>query len=383
LRGVLNLEEKNIDQAFMDLKKIMSSAEWDGNKYSGQQSEEDHRLDLFYATNYMSARGSGLSDEAYLNLKEGYCYLVVNSYQKAKISFNKSLKIEKSAIAWFFKGIAYEHTEKHDSAYYCYGESLLLDEENFDALKKRAIYNYALNDYKKTFADMDKMIALHPEKMVTYKLRGIMRIKWKDYAGAIMDLTKCLNADSSDLELLVNRGFCQQKLNSPEAAYADYRLALQKGFNERELYDTCLEGYIVLKDTLNLLETLTEYRTRFREIAYPCVVSVRYFKLLDMPDSVRKYALEAKGKLYYIRTDRIRIERDIAILDYQDKHYAQALETMNSSISENPNDLELRYYRAKTYYEMGDYAKAKKDFSFLKEAGYLDSKDYYDRLVKK
>jgi tetratricopeptide (TPR) repeat protein len=350
LRGVLNLEEKNIDQAFMDLKKIMSSAEWDGNKYSGQQSEEDHRLDLFYATNYMSARGSGLSDEAYLNLKEGYCYLVVNSYQKAKISFNKSLKIEKSAIAWFFKGIAYEHTEKHDSAYYCYGESLLLDEENFDALKKRAIYNYSLNDYRKTFADMDKMIALHPEMMVTYKLRGIMRIKWKDYAGAIMDLTKCLNADSSDLELLVNRGFCQQKLNSPEAAYADYRLALKKGYNEREVYITCLEGYVELKDTLNLFETLTEYRTRFHEIADPCVVSVKYFKLLDMPDSVRKYALEANGKLYYKRVDRVRIERDIAILDYQDKHYAQALETMNSSISENPNDLELRYYRAKKDY---------------------------------
>ena len=68
-----------------------------------------------------------------------------------------------------------------------YDKALTLDDDIFDAHKKRSVYRIELKDWRGANRDFEDMFRLQPKSPVTYRLRGFARSHEGNYKGAIDD----------------------------------------------------------------------------------------------------------------------------------------------------------------------------------------------------
>src|SRR6187549_511865 len=114
----------------------------------GAQTMLDKQIDLQAATHYLIRTGYGLKNETFSHLKKGYCFLLAARKKEALDALTAAEKIEPTAPVFFLKAIAYEHLNNHPSAFQYYSLALGLDNDIFDAHKKRSIYFMELKDWK-------------------------------------------------------------------------------------------------------------------------------------------------------------------------------------------------------------------------------------------
>jgi tetratricopeptide (TPR) repeat protein len=377
LRALLYLDLKDYDKAFNDLKKVISKRSDDENLFEGLQSIHDKQLDLQFAVSYITRTIYGLQDEAASPLKKGFCLMAMERRREAIVDLKNSYKAQPSALALFLTGLAFEHSKTHDSAYHYYDRALLMDNDIFDAHKKRAIYRSELRDWKGANKDFEEMIRIEPGLIVTYRLRAMIRLQYDDFYGAMIDFSRYLKGDSSDHQIYFYRAFCQKSVKDFKGANKDLRKALAINPDVYDLYEHMVESDLILKDTAHVLETIQSCEAKFGLKMY--LFSTRARILIAQ----KKFA-KAREELNRITADKWQFQlltpletSTVYFLDgwveFHQKDFKSALKKFNKSIDLNQENYEALYYRSKIFSQLGETSKAIKDLEILSAANYEDA----------
>jgi tetratricopeptide (TPR) repeat protein len=374
IRGAFYTDRGEFDKAFIDLKKIGSSIDRDENNFRGNQSRADRTLDIQFATTYLGRTAYGLSDDALESLKKGFCYLFTDNYPKATDAFRHSQQLQPSAVATFFRALVFEHSGKHDSAYHYYNQALAIDNDIFDAHKKRAIYRSELKDWKGAYKDFTEMERLEPTMKVTYRLRGFIRIHFKDYYGVILDMTKYIKYDTNDLEVYLMRAHAFEQVKDLKGANGDYRIALEKAGrkNRYQTYHSLIMTDLALGDTTHASQVL-----ELCEAKYILDPDLRLLRIRLLIEQNNLYLAELNVKKWapvYENYTNQKPSGEMSFLEglmaFRLKNYPLAIRHFTRALKIDPEQKEARYFRGRAHLEEGKVESAIKDLRILAEQGY-------------
>jgi len=246
LRGCASIAAKNYDQAYADLKKSLMSNEENTDRFAGQQTLLDKRIDLQSVIYYMEREMFGFSDKDISNLKKGFCMLLIRNYGGSYSSFT-SVK-ENTGIVNYLMGLSYEHSGYHIKALNEYNAACNSSSEIPDAFKKRGVYRLELKQYKEAISDFTEMIKLQPVSKAGYKLRGIAHTLSENYEEGIKDLTVFIESDSLDQNAFSTRAYCYQKTNNWKYATYDAEMAYRNSGFKQGLLIATIDSYLKAVD---------------------------------------------------------------------------------------------------------------------------------------
>jgi tetratricopeptide (TPR) repeat protein len=382
-RGLLNVELQRYDYAFNDLRKAVLFHEQNENSFRGQQTLQDKQIDVQLATRYAIRFSYGLNEQALTHFKKGFCLFLSQLYPKAIDEFKKAEMIEGSATVYYLTAVAYEHSGKHPEALDYYTKALRLDNDIFDAHKKRAIYRTELKDWAGANADYVDMLRLQPESKIVYKFRGLSKVGFGDLVGAVIDLSTYLKSDSTDVDVLINRAHCQEQLGALKLAAKDYREAVRYDSLNGALYEKAVTTFLAVNDTAAALQTLKSCIDMIPEdmgakIWYAELAILR--KNWPEVERILTTAMNAFHPDFYNKKLFAQVLHLRGLTCYSRKDYEMALNYLTRSIKEDPGLLEARYNLARTYIALGNKKAAAKELKVLKGGAFKDSKELYDSL---
>lgn len=381
LRGCLYIEMGDFDNAFNDLRKTIRAKAVDDDRFTAQQSILDKQIDLQYAANYLITNGYGLNEEAFGFLKKGFCLILSGRYKPAIEELKKAEKVEVSATVYFIHALALEHFGDHYSALNYYNKALALDDDIFDAHKKRGVYRAELKQWKGAYEDFEDMLRLQPNTPVAYRIRGLVRSSEGDFKGAIADLNKFMKVDSTDYEVIRTRSVCYAKVGDEHAANEDLRklMKLESGW---ELYETVAGNYLILRDTISAIEVWREFAAEKPGIFIPYAELAKIFvsqKKWDsasiniekaMPMIVREAMPKKHSELLCLK----------GLIDFENARYREAIVEFSFALKIDGDNQEAKYHRALAHEKVGETKKAMADFKALKNANYRDAQRHFEAL---
>jgi tetratricopeptide (TPR) repeat protein len=385
MRGFLYLELGNFDNAFSDLRKALLAQEVSRDKFTGGQTALDKRIDIQAAALYFIKNGYGLQESSFGLLKKAFCFLLIDKNKSAISAITKAEWFEPSATAYYLMAIAYENLNRHDSAFIFYDKALRLDNDIFDAHKKRSIYRYELKDWKGSYADLDEMIRILPGSGVPYRLKGMIKFQQGDYEGSVVDLTRFLKTDSVDADALRERGVAFFKLGKRPEAMADFSNLLYLEPKNFSLYSDVVKNYLFLGDTLHAVGILKRYASHLKQ--YPPHLVLAKILVNLKKDDLARIEVDSVAALVKSSNQAIpEIDSDIRYLegriDLNHGAYDDAIKKFNNALRIFPGNLTARYFRAKAYLYQGHAKKALDDLEMLQASGYPDPENLYNRLSK-
>jgi tetratricopeptide (TPR) repeat protein len=393
MRGYLYAELKNFDAAFSDFRQVLQNISVNENKFQGAQTPLDKRIDLQFASNYLVKKGYGLREEAFANLKAGFCLMIMDRDRDAMNYLQKADRMSTSPAIYLLMAIAYEHGGVHQAAFQYYTKTLQYDNDVFDAHKKRSIYLSEIKQWDAAYRDIDEMLRIQPGTPVAFKLKGQMESSRENYSEAIQLLNRYLATDSTDTEALRTRALCLSLSHQSKEANADFQRIFRAPQTE-QFYASIVNDLSTLKDTLNLLYALKSFYTKFEslnafmEISKILIAQKKYREISNEVADLRAKikAKESASNNQYIRLDYssaksglTQIEGSIA---FDQLLYTDALNLFTNSVKEDPNNFESRYLRGKCYIKTGNIKKAQEDFKYLAEKEYKDAPQLYAQLSK-
>ncbi len=383
MRGCLYIELGDYDNAFNDLRKSIRRTAVDEEQFVGAQTTLDKRIDLQFAANYLTANGYGLDEKCFEFLKKGFCLLFLGRKTEALQEIKKAEEVQPSATVYFLGALVYEHSADHVSALKYYDKALALDNDIFDAYKKRSIYRSELKDWKGANEDFSQMFRLQSQSPTTYRLRGLAKSNNGDYKGAIDDLSKFLKTDSSDYEAIRTRSACLVMVGDEKSANEDMRKLL-KIDGGLDLYETVSRNYLTLKDTASALEVWREYANRDPYLFVPRMEIARIFIHQKKWDSAR---VEINKLLPLVTPENVTKKYSEilyweGLIHYQNSEYNSAISKFTQSLKYDVNNADAKYFRAKAYEKTGQGKKAMGDLKDLKTTRYKDSEVLYQTVAQ-
>jgi tetratricopeptide (TPR) repeat protein len=388
MRGFLLIELDRFDEAFTDLKKVFLSRAVSEEAFKGTQTLLDKQIDLQAATQYVLRTGYGLNEAAFSSIKKAYCLLLIGKSNKGLAELQRTESIEKSATVLLLMGIAFEHLDDHASAFRSYDAALKLDNDIFDAHKKRGIYRIELRDWRGVDEDVREMMRLMPESKIPYRIRGFARSHQDDCKGAMSDLNRYMETDSLDVEALKTRAICMFKIGDQKAANNDLRKVLKYKTDDWQLHEIVAANYIKYKDTTNALEVLELYASR-RSDSYRVHLSLAriYVKKKQWQEAqksldaliplVKRYSAVYAGPSLQDYSEALWLQGDVYFARGQ---YAMATANCTAALDLNKANLAAKYTRARSYEMLGDRTNATADFKDLSKSGYGDAEVRYKKL---
>jgi tetratricopeptide (TPR) repeat protein len=385
LRGFLNIEMERYDYAFADMRKAATFHKADEEKFRGGQTLLDKQIDIQYATQYAMRNSYGLNPESFGHFKKGFCLFIAGNHEKAIEEFKRAELTQNAAVIFYLHAITLEHAGKHPAAYDLYTRALALDDDIFDAHKKRAIYRTELKDWKGANQDFNAMLRIQPESAITYKLRAFTKLSFKEYYGCIIDLTKFLKSDSTDSEVYLNRGYCHDQVQNPKGAADDYVQAIRYDSSNAGLFGVTSDQLLKAKDSARALE-FKKIRTR----KFPDEIAgwVDLANLQMMMEQFKEGHASIDHAISIISSGEMRysplFSRALQIkgmLFFHQQNYKSAIKEFTKAIEASPMQLEAQYYRGKSYILTREKILARKDFKELGQKGYLDSQEIYTSLL--
>jgi tetratricopeptide (TPR) repeat protein len=370
MRGLLLIELNEFEEAFKDLRKAMQATQVDENQAQFGATMLDKKIDVQNAANYLVRFGYGLNEEAFINLKKGFCLMLIDRDKDALTSISQAQAIEPTATVFYLKAVAFRMAVKHDSAIYYYTKALELDPNIFDANKNLAIYKSELKDWKGAYAHLRNMSKIQPGASLTWRLSGLIKFGLKDYFGSIIDLTKYLKVDTADFNCLKTRAAARFEIEDYKGALGDYSEVLASVQNP-QLYMLMAECHFYMKDekALSVLkEGVTKYPDNF-DIKLVLAERLADFKYSDEAKSILKQ-FRHKSYLAYTRSY-------INWADYIEcKIYAnegkpeKALRQLNAIVKNSGESNDYLLLRSQLLIQLGETEMAKRDLVKLKEKKY-------------
>ena len=130
----------------------------------------------------------------------GHSFLQEGQYDAAIAEFNKALEINpKSALTYYYRGLAYSHKGLHDVAVADYTRALVLNPDILErsSLLHLAHYNrgvsyHASGRLDPAVTDFTKAIEIDPKLAEAYAGRGKTRLDKRENKQAVADFNKAL-----------------------------------------------------------------------------------------------------------------------------------------------------------------------------------------------
>jgi tetratricopeptide (TPR) repeat protein len=383
MRAFLAIEVEDYDLAFNDLRKAIASIEDDPDAFRGGQTLMDKRIDIQYATNYAMRYAYGLSPESLGFFKKGFCLFLSDKHRSALNEFKKAEKLEVSPAIYFLKALSYEHIEEFDSANIYYDKALKIDNDIFDAHKKRGLYRFSKKDYRGAYADFADMIRIQPQLLISYRLRGLVKFEQGDFTGAMIDFTKYINGDSTDHDILAKRGVSFTHLQNYPNAVKDFKKAIELEPKQDSYYEWLSQSYMHAHDTISALNTLDENlkifpnqitsytrRAEFYMMQKRWVDAVKDTELAmtKLPNGYDNH--ETLSDLFFLK----------GLILFRSGNFTSSVESFTRSLKEDKHNDQSKYYRAKAYLQLGMKKDARQDLKELSSKSYLDARQLYESL---
>jgi len=229
---------------------------------------------------------------------------------------------------------------------------------------------YTAQNYDLALAHADSAVALDSKLPGALKLRGDIKQRQENLHGALMDYTKAERVDGSDPRLYVSRSAVYISEGRLKEAIRDTDKALKLDPTDADaLYNRACAGYLGQQNegALRDLERALRVRPDHAEALFlRGVVKGELFKEdAGLEDIQAAMALNPK-----IAGARM----SAAVLLFEMKRFEEAIREFGAVIAENDTDLmEAHYYRADSYYNLGDKESACADWRKSAELGDKDA----------
>jgi len=195
-----------------------------------------------------------LSNESYIRAWEcynkGVNYATQGKFEKAKMEFEKSLKIdefntagkvnllkiikniieqkiEREAAIHLFKGVSFADGVNHDQAVEEFTKAIEISPRFVDAYLYRGFSYDVRCQYDQAIKEYTKAIKINPRYAMAYNARGFTYRKMDQYELAIKDYTKSIEIYSSDGTAYINRGLVYDDKGRRDQAIKDYNKAIE------------------------------------------------------------------------------------------------------------------------------------------------------------
>jgi tetratricopeptide (TPR) repeat protein len=387
VRGYLYIELDDYDKAFTDLKNSVLAFNIDETKFEfTEKSVSNKQIDLYAASNYLMRNIYGLTDEAAAPMRKAYCLIVKDEYKEALSNLDKSLKFEPSASAFLLKAITFEYLQQHDSSLFYLEKTLAIDNDIFEAHKKRAIYRSAVMDWRGATADFMAMQRIQPESMITFKLRGQLKAALNDHYGAIIDLTRYLKSDSFNVDILRLRANANLQVKNYKLYREDYKTLVELDTAELEYHQGYYIASMLLNDTLTAEEGLRKCAQKLPFATFPILQMMEihlwrknWAKALESYSTFENIPLKGAQN----RSEGLYL-KGLAHLGLNEIDLA--FEAFDKSISEGKVasyvNLDAYYERGKLFLKVGKTKQAKSDFKVLKNNNFEKDQDLIEQVLK-
>lgn len=381
MRGYLHIELEDFENAFIDLKNALRFA----NPAFGGQTILDEK-DFQVAANYLVANGYGLNEEIFALLKKSFCLMLAGREKDALNTITLAEEKQTSAAVYLLKAIILDRNIKIEEAFKYYDLALSLEDDLYFAHQRKVEIH--INRFQLTDAlnEANQMLRIRPGDLPAYRFRGMIKSYQGDYNQAIQNFNKFLNLDSADLDVLLLRIDCYEKLGKRNEALRDLlKIASQNPWNWHVCEKTT-DNYLFLGDTIQAIQFLDAHT-----INNPGKIHAG-LKKLELFINMKRWK-EANVQVDVIEATEIpssNIPDELSKLNllkgliaFHGADYKEASRLFTRSLDHNFNNFESRYYRAKCAIARKEYESARYDLNSLKSSGYRDSEQLYNSLVDK
>jgi tetratricopeptide (TPR) repeat protein len=259
LRGMLLTNLQQYDRAFADFQTVIKATSTSDNNFEGQQSWIDKKIDIQNVGAYTLTRVYGLQDDDAIKLKQAYCLIMVNAFDKAIAVVNSTSDPDREPLAVYFKAVTYEHLGRHHQALNLYNQAIKLDNTIADAYKKRGIYAQELKQWSQSISDFSIVLQLMPEAFVINKIRGVSYYYNNQFDKAIADYTTYLKHDSTNEQVIGYRGMAYKQTNQRLNAYIDFANSHNPQAFEGPDMVHLIDSVLQKGDTTSALAALTSF----------------------------------------------------------------------------------------------------------------------------
>lgn len=381
MRGYLLIDLGRFDDAFNDFRRAFSSTQLDEDNYMNGRTKVSKQIDLQKCNAYMVRKGYGLNDETFSLMKRAFCLMVVDENKAALAKLKEVDILERNPICSLLKAIAFEHLEMYDSAISNYKKAIQQDNDIYTAHWKLSIYKFEDKDIKGTYQEMKEMQRLEPDAPSTQRLVGFIKTELKDYYGCIIDLSKVIQQDSSDLQVFRTRAFCFSKVKDYKNSNSDYQAVINVNPHDFNSYVAIARNQFEQKDTLAALMTFKKVWKVFptdRDI--PLTVA----DLMVRTGNYDSAALIVDGLLRSIpKSNTSRYKSDLLFVYAKaltrKGYYDAAITKLDEAIEIIP-DGEMLFMRYRLATKVGNTKLAKKDLNELRKMNFGPAKPFFDTL---
>jgi tetratricopeptide (TPR) repeat protein len=382
-RGYFSAEVGEYENAFNDFHNVMRETSTDDNRYIGQQTWVDKKIDMQNVGAYTVTRIYGLSDEDARFIKEAYCHIITEKYDKSLITADK-VSNKREPVAIYLKAVAYEHKGEHMKALQHYNVALSIDDGIADAYKKRGIYEQEMKQWDKSVADFSAVLKIYPDMYFTNRMRGVSYYHLKQFDKAIDDFSIYLRKDSLNQEVTGYRGMAYLQSNQKLKAYVDFAASGNIQAIKYSELERLIDSVIHIPDTtqaLLYLEAVSENTPYYTE------GFVQQFKIYMARNQWDPVAAKISRAVIFCRPN-ISPAKYSYLLSLRALSYAKsqqtddALKTFNEALKlDKDNDLAL-LERGRLLLEMGKSSKAINDLKASASLGNKEAAALLTRIPK-
>ncbi|KAJ1567925.1 cytochrome c oxidase subunit 1, partial [Nowakowskiella sp. JEL0078] len=259
-----------------------------------------------------------------IHLHRGICYENLKDWTAAATEFTKCIQLNPSfAKAYYHRGLCRLH-EGNSKGILDIDRALKYDSRFFEAFLTRAAFCHSKGFYKDGIEDCNEALKIEPTSIRAHLLRGACKCKMFQYTLAINDFSRAIQLDRTCHFAFYNRAVTFQLVEDYENAIKDYSIVLllhedSNSYRNRGLI------YWKLGDHSNALIDLYAARDNF-------------------PQDARLHGLLA---LCLQKVGRIQ----------------ESLDSFSSAIQVNPYLIEAYLGRGNVHASVGNYDKARRDYS--------------------
>lgn len=233
-------------------------------------------------------------------------------------------------------------------------------------------------------AEVDRAIAIDPALAKAFKMRGDIHQHKRDYSAAMDDYKTSEKLDDTDPRLFVSRSALRISDGNYKAGLRDADKALELDPKDADAWYN--RGWALFKGNdedaaLKSVRKALDLQPKFPEALYlsGVIKGAQY----DEKEGVEEVA-EALAMKPSIPGGLM----SLAVLLYEDKRYEDAIPKFTEVIAHDTTELAgAYYYRADSYYNLGDKDKACQDWNKSMRLGDKDAafikKNYCDTDAKK
>jgi tetratricopeptide (TPR) repeat protein len=226
-RGLAKMELNNLEGALTDFQSSLRLMPKNDTAYYNigyvHYLQGNYQLSVDY---FDSALLYNHNNSFYLTARGG-SFLEMENFNLAFKDYRQVIDLDEQADPGFY-GMAMCHffTDAYDSARYYLSYAIDIDPFDEDYYYQRALCKYVVEDVENALNDLDLALDIDPEFADAKLLRAQIYAENELFDEALSDLNEAYTSDSSNYEILRDRGNILLNLAEYQKAYLDFNAML-------------------------------------------------------------------------------------------------------------------------------------------------------------